>query len=223
MPLLSNSKTTKLFYKKWPYKITVGMTCAYILRRFNIEMLTRLVAGNSINAVYHVRLLKFATMVQPYSNLDINFRYSEKSVYIYVKDSDLYRELVDLLVDDFMINTVEPSNSDDLDALEGDHDVILCDKLPLNKYGYKISFKEILPEDRIKFSEWLSNYENTVIRVPKGFYRYLNQSYNTWGTHYIYAIDEHTTTLVTLASSGYVKRVQHYIVRETVNYREAEA
>jgi len=217
MPLVSSAKTNALFYKKWPYKITVEMTMAYVLRRVDILWLNQRIAEGGINANYFPRLLKFATILEPYANMDLNFRYSERSVYIYVKEHDLYRELVDLLVDGFLIDTVEPSNSDDLETLESDRDVILCDKLPLKKYRYKISFKEISPEDRDKFADWLSNYEDSVIRVPRSFHRYLERTYRNWGVHYIYAVDQHTATLVTLAASGYVKRIQHYVLRDSIN------
>jgi len=216
MPIVKSLKTTKLFYKHWPYKITVDLEMAYLTRNMSLRTIIATREDIQVSNRY-LKVVEFFDLINELKGDDIKRRCDYSTVSLYAKNHDTYSKIVNSLKEEFSITVTEPSNTSELDIIESDHDVILCDKLPLNKYQYKISFREMLPNDRPKFAEWLSKYDENSLRVPNGFRTYLKKTYTSWGTHYVYAVDQNMATLVALAASGHAKRIQRYTVRADIN------
>ena len=210
MPIVNKLKTTTLFYKKWPYKITVELNDAYMLRRLTYE-------DTKWMEYSYSKLPRFYEIIKQFSNEDIKIRYGLSNANIYIKDDKLYNHLINALSYFFQISVTEPAGISELAVITSNDDIILCNHFPFNQYQYKISFREISPDDRARFAEWLSKYEESSIRVPKNFMSYLKKPHICWGTHYVYAIDQNMATLVTLFAAGSVKLVQKYTIRAEIN------
>ena len=220
-------KTSKLFYKKWPYKIECWGKNFWMVKRLGIDevvnyCLKRAKPGmsnywdfKSIGAEEKARLLNFARSVELFLDKDLQVRVEGYSFNIYCKDTDLYNELVKEL-DQYIVELHEPESAAELDYLnDNGHKKVLCNKIPFNKYKYKVYFSPSCKADtKARFESWIHNY-STKVKIPRGTVHWFVKGW--YQSPYIYVEDSGTLAMIGLFMGQDVKKVEEHIPRSSIN------
>jgi hypothetical protein len=216
-------KINKLFYGKWPYKIGTRIDGGHLIKRLGIDWIAMVVHDNNVdNLAAHYRkinfveLLKFARSLEPYLGDKIKIRVFVGGVDIYIQDKSIYEELQHKL-QKYVREIFEPVNAVELDAMLSNNKIILRDSYPKEKYKYKIIFKTLPISVRESLSKWIGNYKEGEVYASPGTLDYLRYGKGVWTEHYIYVKDNKMVTMVLLASQGYIRRTEEYVLRSSIN------
>lgn len=222
--MLKKLKTTKLYYNKYLYKISTKMQGLRHLRytKFmpHYEKLMQVngfitLPDSPINMPLY---RKYMSIIQPLmNNKDIRIRSEDNTINIFLNDVHLYNRLCKDL--DFCIQFVtEPENEQVIDLLQGNKKIILCKNYPHDRYKLKVTFKKLpanVKETMLKFSQTypkeqmlLSHCSLRYLSSPKNFY---------WETCYVHLTDTKLFTLISLVASGYIKKVEEYVIESSIN------
>lgn len=208
--------SSKLFYNKWPYKIECRIVGANRLRWSEDG------SGNysgSLSKAEKSALLIFAANMKPFLKLkdQLQIRIERRCYNIFCKDPVLLEKIYNA-VEPHVVRVSGPSTDEELNyMLDNGHKKILRDRLPKNGYRYKIYFKGSWnKEDRKKFLEWAIKNTN-VVDISKSSKNWLEGNYKWMYNPFIYVKNSQTMTMVGLYASGYVNRVEEFILRSSIN------
>lgn len=221
--------SSKLFYNKWPYKIECVVKGASRISSTGIEKTRELCLGMSQHHHPHLRvrsalnkeelsdLLAFTYAVEPFVGLkdQLQIRCEGSHYNIFCNDLVLLETIHDAL-QPWIRRVVGPTTDEERDfMLDNGYKKILRDKLPHGEYQYKVHFKEQWnKEDRRDFLKWARQHPDLFIIKP-GTERWL-QNLRWVNDPHMYVKDAKTMTILGLKISGYVKRVDEFILRENL-------
>jgi len=222
--------SSKLFYNKWPYKIECYIFGASKLKWLGVESTKDYCQGkptpslwswqskDKLNKNDQAALLAFTIGLEPFLALkdQLQVRVEGRRYNIYCKDTVLLEQIYNAVTP--WVQTVSgPTTEEELNyMLDNGHRKILRDVLPKDIYQYRIYFKESWKiEDRIKFLAWATKNPN-IVDISKGSKEWLAGGKRWVYNPFIYVKDAHTLTMVGLHSSGNVKRVEEFILRENL-------
>ncbi len=217
--------SSKLFYNKWPYKVECTLRGASRVARNNLDELKSWcncepnaprylgVGDRNINKA---ELLQFITVVEPFLKDNLQIRTEGSHFNLFCKDTTTLNS-IEAALRPWIRKICGPNTEEELNfLLENGHKKRLCDKLPKGKYNYKVFFKIKLPEDkRMAFSVWAENYSEKIEIAGlsdlwlKGIKKYKQDPF-------MYVEDEKTLSMVGMFLSGYIKKVEHFIPRNSV-------
>jgi len=221
-------KTSKLFYKKWPYKIECNGKNFWMVKRLPFAKVIDYCTSKNrrhglstfwdfktITAEERDRLLKFARSVEPFLDKDIQVRVEGNHYNIYCKDTVLYNDLKKDL-DKFIVEVHEPESSAELDYLnDNGHKKVLCNKIPFDKYKYKVYFSPSCKADvKARFESWLHHY-TAKIKIPRGTVHWFVKGW--YQSPYIYVEDSGTLAMIGLFMGQDIKKVEEFIPRSSIN------
>ena len=222
--------SSKLFYNKWPYKIECYIIGASRLKWLGVESTKDFCQGKPTPTLWSWQsndrlsktdkdsLLSFATGLEPFLDLkeQLQVRVEGRRYNIYCKDPVLLEQIYNAVTPWVQIVS-GPTTDEELSyMLDNGHRKILRDVLPKDIYQYRIYFKESWKiEDRIKFLAWVIKNPN-IVDISKGSKEWLAGGKRWVYNPFIYVKDAHTLTMVGLHSSGNVKRVEEFILRENL-------
>ena len=217
--MLVKQKTNKLFYSKYPYKITCRIEGAHYIRNYGVNHFLflygyprQLPAGKISND-----LVEFVTNAQHYiTNEKIKKRIESCFIDFYLETESEYLALQTRLAK-YAVRVVEPDNDEQLKTLLENKKYNLCNKLPHNKYRYKVTFKDMPAKVRNDLIAWAERYDNDDIYVTESTRRYFKSLKYHYGTHYFYIKDSKMITLIAMAASGYIRKTDEYVVRNSIN------
>ena len=147
--MLVKQKTNKLFYGKYPYKVTCRIQGAHYIRTygltyFQLHYPSIRVGREKISD----DLVEFITNAQHYiANEKIKKRIESYFIDFYLETESEYREVQTRLAK-YLVRVVEPDNEEQLKTLLENKKYNLCNKLPHDKYRYKVTFKDMPPKVR---------------------------------------------------------------------------
>ena len=227
MVKLRTLQTSKLFYKKWPYKIECWGRNFWMVKRFDIDKVVEYCqkrAKAGLNAYWDYkqlgaedkgRLLAFTRAMEPYLDQDLQIRVEGNTYNIYCKDTALYNALKKDLRE-YIIEVHEPASMAEVDFLnDNGHKKVLCNKIPFNKYKYKVYFSpNCKPDVRARFESWIHNY-NEKVRIPPGTVYWFVKGWRQ--SPYIYVEDSGTLAMIGLFMGQDVKKVEEHIPRSSIN------
>lgn len=139
---------------------------------------------------------------------------------IYTND----KEVVNILLDNYhpLINEVwEPENDEEEAFLKSNKNIIICKKLPLNNFKYKVyvSPTNKMP-DNIKqnFILWADNFKNKISLTENIKRAFLEDKkfYMNWNTNYFYVSDKKTLTMVLLFLGSYAYRTDEFVLNNEI-------
>lgn len=216
LPMLLKQKTNSLFYGKWPYKISCSVIGAHLIRAYGSSGLKHpeIIRGYNFDDQKIIRFINEAKEILQDSN--IKRRINHHHIDFYVMTKDEYVNL-QLKLKKYITSITEPENQEQLNTLLENKKYVLCDKLPHNTYRYKITFKDMPVKVRNDLIAWAERYDNNDIYVPKSTRNHFKSIKYHYGTHYFYIKDPKMITLVAMAASGYVRRTDEYVVRNSIN------
>lgn len=222
--------SSKLFYNKWPYKIECYISGASRLKWLGVETTKDYCIGEPTPTLWSwqsndrlslkdkAALLAFTTGMEPFIALtdQLQIRVEGRRYNIFCKDRLLLENIYNA-VKPWVQQVSGPTTEEELNyMLDNGHKKILRDMLPKDIYQYRVYFKETWKvEDRNRFLSWIIKNPN-IVDVSRGTKEWL-EGHKRWQYKpFIYVKNAHTLTMVGLHSSGNVKRVEEFILRENL-------
>lgn len=222
--------SSKLFYNKWPYKIECYISGASRLKWLGVETTKNFCLNKPTPSLWSwqnndklslkdkAALLEFTTGIEPFITLkdQLQIRVEGRRYNIFCKDRVLLENIYNAVFP-WVQRVSGPTTEEELNyMLDNGYRKILRDVLPKYIYQYRVYFKESWKtEDRNRFLAWAMKNSN-IVDVSKGTKKWLEGEQRWVYNPFIYVKDAPTLTMVGLHSSGNVKRVEEFILRENL-------
>ena len=163
------------------------------------------------------KLLEFTNAVEPFLDRkdDIQIRTKGSHFSLFCMDVNVLEEIDNALFP--WIRTVSgPTTAEELAfLLSNGHKKILRDTLPKEKYKYRVYFKSKFPIDkRSSFVVWADTYGEK-IEISETSKLWLLGSRQYAQDPFMYVEDDKMLSMVGLYLSGYVSKVEEFILRES--------
>lgn len=216
-------KSSKLFYNKWPYKVECRQIGASRVVHAGIEAVrewcttgkgmffSNQESKNLDKAVY----LEFANLAAQYiGNPNVKIRVEGSHFNLFCTDKSVL-ETIDKDLNKWIQRISGPTTDEELEfLLNNGHKKILRDVLPKEKYKYRIYFKTKFPADkRLSFITWADKYGNK-LDISGTSKRWLLSNRQWAQDPFMYVEDEKMLSMTGMYLSGYVKKVEEFILRE---------
>ena len=221
-------KTSKLFFNKWPYKVEChlpGAWAASTSRLSDKEFDNWLVAPEVKNLwsdnrttliTYKKDVIELRNAVNIFRD-DIKTRGEQAHLCIYCKDKAVFLN-IEIALLKWIHKIWEPGTDQELEYISNNNTrKIVRDKLPYNICQYKLTLNDKVPfEIRNKFFEWSKKYPTQII-IAKSTSEWMDGARQWCFTPFMYISDNKMLTLVGLYLSGYIKHIEEFILRDSIN------
>lgn len=165
----------------------------------------------------HDRLLSFLQDVEVFLDKDIHIRTEGGIFSIYCNDVKLFNQMSNKL-SHWITDTFEPANDAEYKFIvDNGHKKLLCNRLPFQKYQYRVYIKEKISLDiRERLWVWMSKY-NGKMRTPVRVATWL-MGRKQWVTNpNIYVQDGPTLSMFLLFLGDRVSKVEEFVPRSVIN------
>lgn len=215
-------QTTRKFYNKWAYKVSLEIRGASIFRSVSLTDIDNYCqkcfpeTRNRIEStVYHnqEQIKELSDFLLGYDQTTWSKRIEQSNIDFYTNDKEFYDNISEKFKD--VVNLrFEPGP--DLSVLDAPH-VILGKKLPHNKYQFRVY---LLPhkmqgdnEEKTRFIDWMIN-QGSKIRLTSSVINWFMHTNWNWDRRYILVEDEATLLMLKLRNSSVVGRVYNYVISD---------
>lgn len=215
-------KSNKLFYRKWPYKVTCKIKAPYLIRIHGIDNVATmsyqvtesLSYFRGINHDDILSLKEFAELANEYfKDKNIRKRIEARTVDFYIEGKDQC-ELIAQKLANFVTSVTEPESEKLLEYLKDNKNQIICNNYPYGKYQYKVTFRDMPLKVRNDLINWAEKYNNDDIYIKESTKIHFKGIKHKWGSHYFYVKNSKIITLISLIVAGYISRTDEYIIKE---------
>lgn len=208
-------KSSKLFYKKWPFKVECNVTGANLINIRGVGNVLNFCASNiTEKGINKSELMNFTLAVKPFlKRKDIRIRTESSHFNIFCNNfADL--EEINQALDHWITKISGPTTKEELEfLLDNGPKKILCDKLPKDSFKYRIYFKSKWNLDkRSVFFQWAKNYRDKII-ISKTSELWLTGQRMWAQDPFAYVKDDKTLSMIGLQVTGNVKLVEQFIER----------
>jgi hypothetical protein len=216
--------SSKLFYNKWPYKVECRQVGASRIVHSGVDVVREWCAtgkGMHIDRLSALQInkadyLEFTNSVAPFlSNPDVKIRVEGSHFNLFCTDKSIL-ETIDNDLSKWIRKISGPTTDEELAfMLSNGHKKILRDVFPKEKYKYRIYFKSKFPADkRAMFVTWADKYGDK-LDISETSRRWLVSSRHYAQDPFMYVEDDKMLSMVGMYLSGYIKKVEEFILRET--------
>jgi hypothetical protein len=216
-------KSSKLFYNKWPYKVECRQLGASRVVHSGIDVVREWCTtgkGMFISSTESSRLdktvfLEFANLVVPYiGNPNVKVRVEGSHFNLFCVDKAVL-ETIDSDLHKWISKISGPTTDEELAfLLNNGHKKILRDVLPKEKYKYRIYFKTKFPSDkRLSFITWADKYGDK-LDISGTSKQWLLGRRHYAQDPFMYVEDDKMLSMAGMYLSGYVKKVEEFILRK---------
>lgn len=222
---ITKLKSSKLFYKKWPFKISCNLRGAFhIFFHKTADILD--FCDDKKNKIDHYITTKnldkkqikaFALAVEEFKiNKNVQIRTEGSKVSIFCMDYQMLNNLHSKL-NPWITNIYGPQSEKELEyLLDKGHKIILCDELPKDNFDYRVYFKLKMPADKKQqFLSWANKFQSQVI-ISKVSTKWMSGEEKYTQAPFMYVKDDKTLSMVGLQLVGYVQRVEKFVVRNSL-------
>jgi hypothetical protein len=221
-------KTHKLFYGKYPYKISTMIKNGTYLRVWSIKQIMLWCTGehedlisfyhpsNKSSIVDKQRLFNYCKSLKLLDANSYKLRIEGSHVNYFFTSKDAYEKAINVL-EEFVICVTEPEDTQVLNTIVGDKKTVVCNELPHGKYTHKVIFKQMPLDVRNSLLEWTKKYNSDMVRVSPSTERYLSGSRYYQQDPFLYVSNKQMLMMVGLAAQGYVSRTEQFIPRSSIN------
>lgn len=214
--------TSRKFYGKWLFKVSVTVGGASIFRSHTLQQIIEFcndTSGTYSPYSYVGRAVPHKGPLLEVSSFLIKFptdiwskRIESDQVDLYTNDRAFYDAAVDQLKHR-ILHRFEPAEGSEAD-LESTQ-TILVKKLPHNRYNYRVY---LMPhkmafdtEGKTKYLDWLKQQEERITCTPAIEQWFTKTNWN-WDRRYVLVEDEQTLLMLKLRNSDVVGRVYKFVV-----------
>ncbi len=162
-------------------------------------------------------LLVFATTVEPYLNNDeMQVRTEGSHFNIFCKDKAVLED-IDKNLNRWIRKISGPTSDEELAfLLSNGHKKRLCDKIPKNRFKFKIILRsKFSPDKREQFLSWSNNYLDKV-EISYTTKRWLKNERFYAQDPFMYVTDEKMLSMLWLYLGDNIKQVEEFIPRNSV-------
>lgn len=215
--------TTKTFYNKWLYKVSLSLTGATLFRnRPYQDLIDYCNSERPPGPAYlvTVKLWEHRQEVLPVANFLINldidshaFRIERDIFDFYTSDHEIYQEFAKEF-EKYIIHQFEPALG--TEELLTSSSTIVVKKYPHNRYKHKVF---LLPhkmagdqEGKEKYVEWLKSQDK--ITCTPSIERWFKTTDWNWDRRYVLVEDEKTLLMLKLRNAEVVGKIQNYIISD---------
>ena len=221
-------KTHKLFYGKYPYKISTIIRHGTYLRVWSVKQIMLWCTGegedlisfynpsNKSTPTDRQRLFNYCKLLMSLDANSYKLRIEGSHVNYFFTDKDAYEKAINVL-EEFVICVTEPEDTQVLNTIVGDKKTVVCNELPHGKYTHKVIFKQMPLDVRNSLLEWTKKYNSDMVRVSPSTERYLSGSRYYQQDPFLYVSNKQMLMMVGLAAQGYVSRTEQFIPRSSIN------
>lgn len=216
-------KTQKLFYGKWPYKVSIQFRGAHLIRCYGTDVLIRRFDDPNDNFGYHGfkqcdldELERCTRLIHKLKNIsNIKYRYEGNTVTVFTDTTEVFDKIRGMFFSNIKI-VWEPNDVSEVDYLKDNINNVIVEFLPHKRYKYKVILKYSIPA-RIKESliKWIGNNQSTV-KTSKSTIQFL-KSMTYIQSPFIYIEDSKTLTLLQLIVGDQIKKTEKFILRTDIN------
>lgn len=218
-------KTSKKFYKKWLFKVSLKVGASSAFRMYSLERIKEICASPRDDrtdiywGIKHIHdnqavISKLVSCLESKDSRIWTKRVERMYMDIYTNDKDFYEELSEKF-EDIIVQRFEP---DELCVnLLDNPKAIICDRLPHNKYNYRVY---LLPhklagdiEAKQKFINWIISQDPKITCTPAVQSWFMKTDWN-WDRRYVLVEDEGTLVLMKLRNSEVVGTVYNYVISD---------
>jgi hypothetical protein len=218
-------KSSKLFYNKWPYKVECSQPGASRIVHSGVDVVREwcatgkgmFVSAHENRNIDKVVYLEFANLVAPYiGDPNVKIRVEGSHFNLFCTDKSIL-ETIDNDLNKWIRKISGPTTDEELEfLLSNGHKKILRDVLPKEKYKYRIYFKSKFPADkRASFVVWADKYGDK-LEISGTSRRWLLGSRHYAQDPFMYVDDDKMLSMTGMYLSGYVKKVEEFILRDNV-------
>lgn len=217
-------KSSKLFYNKWPYKISCRIKGGNKISIWGLESTRRWCNLSPSPHPYpyekdidRTDLLAFLESVVPFiKNENVKIRVESSAFNLFCKEPSVLKEINNRL-QKWVCQIEGPTTQEEYDfLLENGYKKILVDKLPKDTYRYRIYFKPSYSlENRFNFLTWTKNYGDK-INISTCTRRWFEGCKPWMQDPFMYVIDTQMLSMIGLFASGSVKKIEEFIPRNTI-------
>ena len=215
--------SSKLFYNKWPYKVECRQVGASRIVHSGVDVVREWCStgkGMHIDRLSALQInkadyLEFINLVAPFiDNPAVKVRVEGSHFNIFCIDKSVL-ETIDKNLNRWIRKISGPTTDEELEfLLSNGHKKILRDVLPKEKYKYRIYFKSKFPADkRLSFITWADKYGDK-LDISDTSRRWLLSSRQWAQDPFMYVEDDKMLSMAGIYLSGYVKKVEEFILRE---------
>jgi len=207
-------KTSKMFYGKWPYKVTCRINHARSVinsRGYYYGYSKR------ISPEEEAEIEKFRKAVKGFLKKDIKHRAEYNHFNIFCDDKVLL-EKISKKLKPWITNIYGPQTEEELEYLrDNGRKKRLCDKMPFNKFEYRVYFKTNMPSTlKESFKNWILMYDGK-IKCSDSTERWLNDNHRYFQAPFCYVEDSATLTMIGLFLANHIKITEQFVLRESIN------
>lgn len=223
---IQSLRSSKLFYNKWPYKIACVQTGASKVIHIGVERCLKFCQGkekdyfsnNDKKFIDKNDFSKFISATEPFlSKKDsIQIRVEGSHFNLFCKDIKVVEEIESAL-QKWIVGIWGPTTEEELNfLLANGHKKVLCDEFPKKKFKFKVYLKyKFPPEKRLSFLTWTEKYCND-LKISATTKRWLRGDRFYAQDPFMYVTNDKMLSMLGLYLSGYIKRVDEYILRDKV-------
>lgn len=220
--------TTKLYYRKWSYKIKCYCPGSWMIKRGGVDWArsqcsTKPGDLTALNRrIDPVKLLEFINDVDQFLDKDIFVRTEGSGFSIYCNDYPLFTTICRKM-SHWIKAVYEPSNDAEHQFMQDNgHKKVLCNHLPFDRYQYRVYLKEqINLETRERLWTWINKYDGQ-IRIPTRVANWL-KGIKSWATNpSFYAENSAMISMILLFLGDRVSKVEEFVPRSMINTQSKE-
>jgi hypothetical protein len=219
--MLKLNVTTKKFYNKWIYKVTLNIPGVAIYRLHKLEDIP-LINFDVEKNVYSTfakasanrhDIIKLSYFLMSWDQNCWAKRIERSGIDIYTNDKDMYLKLRTNF-EDIVYSASEPDENN-LEILENTGSVIVK-KLPHDKYHYKAF---LLPHkikdraDKQNYLNWIDTQGDRILISPIVRDWFIKTEYN-WDRRYVLVEDSQTLMLLKLRNPEALGRIYDYVISD---------
>ena len=221
---LKTKSTSRKFYNKWLYKISLLIDGCVVFRTQPLSNIKNWLSHSDSDSGYHYENWRRASVNKEIIISLCDFlsahdadmyatRVERNRLDVYTNDPEFYEKL-SLHSQDYLIHRFEP-NSNNLDVLNNSQNCITVSKLPKDRYRYRVY---LLPhkmakdrEGKQRYLAWLKSQTPRITCTPAIERWFLATDWN-WDRRYVLVEDESTLLMMKLRGADVVGRVYNFVV-----------
>ncbi len=219
--MLKAKVTTRKFYDKWLYKVTLGVPGVAIFRlhkledipNFNFETKKNPYSTYTKAAINKETIIKLAAFLSKLEPDSWGKRIESGNIDLYTNDKEIYASLIEEF-DTSVKVTFEP-DVNNLTMLENSGSIV-AKKLPHDKYHYKaflLPHKILDKQEILDYISWIENQGDKILMTDTVKKWFVETSYN-WDRRYLLVEDSNTLLMLKLRSASALGRIYDYVISD---------
>ena len=216
--------TSRKFYNKWMYKVGLKIEGCAILRGRSIHTVKAVFGQDMDEKVFYPSwrtksfvnrnsIIRFSEFMEKFPTDNYALRIENDRLDVYTNDQDLYNTLSSTCEEN-IIQRFQP-DIDNLHLLNRAQHTIIVNKLPKNRYNYRVYLlpHRMIREDKNKYLDWIKKQDPRITCTSALEKWFINTDWN-WDRRYVLVEDEATVLMMKLRNAEVVGTVYKFVISD---------